>query len=72
MDERQGGVVRTGDPTPPGLTVPCWLCARPIAVRRSKDGHHFLTCMDCGMQIFVRSAAGEEKLRAVTKPGNGT
>jgi ribosomal protein S27E len=44
--------------------VSCWLCGKSLAVRRSKDGHLFVSCLDCGMQVFVRSTSGEERLNA--------
>ncbi len=49
-------------------SIPCWLCKRPIAVRRCKDGHHFVSCLDCGMQSFIRSSAGEQRLLELGKP----
>ena len=48
---------------PQGPSVPCWLCGRPIAVRMTQSGRPFLVCMDCGLQMFVRSSAGEKRLR---------
>ena len=56
-------------PDPPCATIPCWLCRRPVHVRRSKDGHHFVSCMDCGMQTFIRSSAGEQHLLELCKQG---
>ncbi len=47
---------------PPPGRVPCWLCDRDIAVRRSRDGHCYVVCLDCGMQAFIRSMAGERRL----------
>jgi hypothetical protein len=49
------------EPTP---TIPCWLCGRPIAVRMTQSGRPFLVCMDCGLQMFIRSSAGEDRLNA--------
>jgi hypothetical protein len=48
---------------PEGPRVPCWLCGRPIAIRVTQAGRPFLVCMDCGLQMFVRSSAGEERLK---------
>jgi hypothetical protein len=48
---------------PSGPAVPCWLCGRPITVRMTQGGRPFLVCMDCGLQMFIRSSAGEERLK---------
>jgi hypothetical protein len=30
----------------------------------TQSGRPFLVCMDCGLQMFIRSSAGEERLNA--------
>ena len=43
---------------------PCVLCASPLPVRRDKHGKPYFVCDPCGMQLFIRRAAGQERLEA--------
>ena len=54
--------VRTYAPT--AQTVRCWLCGTGLAVRRTKTDQPYMSCIECGLQMFVRSTAGAERLMA--------
>lgn len=43
---------------------PCVLCASPLSVRRDKHGKPYFVCDPCGMQLFIRRAAGQDRLEA--------
>lgn len=40
---------------------PCPVCAEGLDVRTSKKGKPYVVCDRCGIQMFVRTAAGIEK-----------
>ncbi len=46
---------------------PCPVCGAPLDVRESKKAKPYITCDPCGIQVFVRGAAGIEKFRAAVK-----
>lgn len=51
---------------------PCVLCASPLPVRRDKHGKPYFVCDPCGMQLFIRRAAGQERLEAAIQGMAGT
>ncbi len=36
----------------------CPLCQQPLAIMKSKKDKPYITCPDCGLQMFVRYPAG--------------
>lgn len=43
------------------LMFPCPVCMRAREVRPTKNGKPYLICDACGVQVFVRGAAGIEE-----------
>lgn len=68
MDEH-----RATDTLPPAPTFyyPCPICSTLLDVRLSKKGRPYLTCDQCGMQLFVRTDEGVRRFEklVVTKDG---
>lgn len=44
------------------LKAACPVCGRELSLRESKNGKPYLVCDRCGMQMFVRSQSGIDKL----------
>ena len=42
--------------------VSCWLCGTPTEIQWTKKNKPYLTCTECGVQIFVRYERAEELL----------
>jgi predicted RNA-binding Zn-ribbon protein involved in translation (DUF1610 family) len=43
---------------------PCPICGKDRLVRYSKKGKPYVTCNECGMQLFVRAEAGIKRMLA--------
>lgn len=39
-------------------TIPCFLCGKALGIRTDKNGKRYVVCEPCGIQCFVRRAAG--------------
>lgn len=48
-----------------GRPLPCPLCGQDIPVKMSKSGKPYIICDDCGVQLFIRSPRGIERLRQI-------
>ncbi len=46
-----------------GETMPCQLCGAGLDIRISKNCKPYVTCSDCGTQLFVRGKTGIKRLR---------
>lgn len=43
--------------------IPCFLCGGKVEVKKTIKGKSYFICDSCGLQVFVRRAKGEERLR---------
>ncbi len=46
---------------------PCPLCRKPLRVQASKKGKPYLTCHDCGLQMFLRYTQGIVRLHRLVR-----
>lgn len=45
------------------MNIPCFLCGKEIEVKNTIKGKPYFICDGCGLQVFIRRAKGEERLR---------
>jgi hypothetical protein len=45
--------------------MPCVLCGKSLEKRTDRDGKPYFVCDPCGIQFFIRRAAGIERLEAL-------
>lgn len=64
---------RPADTSPPAPTFyyPCPICSTLLDVRLSKKGRPYLTCDDCGMQLFVRTDEGVKRFEKLVRTEDG-
>ncbi len=43
--------------------IPCFLCGTKVEVKKTIKGKPYFICDPCGLQVFIRRAKGEERLR---------
>jgi hypothetical protein len=48
------------------MTIFCFLCGKPVDVRRDRNDKRYFVCDPCGVQCFVRRAAGIDRLERLT------
>ena len=48
-----------------GETMPCQLCGGGLDIRLSKHGKPYVTCSDCGTQLFIRRKTGIKRLQGL-------
>lgn len=46
---------------------PCPVCGQGLEVRKSKKGKPYVVCNACGMQMFVRTESGIQKLQKLVE-----
>lgn len=44
------------------LSIRCFLCGQAVDVRTDRNGKRYFVCDPCGVQCFIRRAAGMERL----------
>lgn len=47
-------------------SLPCFLCGKSLALRADRNGKSYFICDPCGVQCFIRRAAGLERLERLT------
>ena len=52
-------------------TFPCNLCGAPLEVRETKKDKPYLICNSCGVQVFIRYAAGIQRFKNLLAQANG-
>jgi hypothetical protein len=64
---------RVAHSSPPGPTFffPCPICSTLLDVRLSKKGRPYLTCDECGMQLFVRTDEGVRRFEKLVRTEDG-
>lgn len=48
---------------------PCPLCGVGLPVKADRRGRPYVICEDCGLQLFVRTLSGAERLFAICGSG---
>jgi hypothetical protein len=48
-------------------TFPCPLCFTQCEIQSTKKDKPYLTCADCGVQLFIRYDRGIERLEALSR-----
>lgn len=43
-------------------SIPCFLCGKASELRAGRNGKRYFICDPCGVQCFIRRAAGLERL----------
>ena len=43
--------------------IPCFLCKKPVPVKKTRKGKPYIVCDRCGLQVFVRYGEGIKALR---------
>jgi DNA-directed RNA polymerase subunit RPC12/RpoP len=52
-----------------GQLWPCQFCGAGLDIRISKNDKPYVTCSDCGTQLFVRGKTGIKRLRGLLNAG---
>jgi len=58
-----------GTLTDQGAALECPICNQLTAVKVDKNGSPYLICNECGLQMFVRYPAGQDRLNRILQAG---